>query len=142
MSVPPPAPSPRPCVSCPYRKDVPAGVWAAEEYAKLPEYDLSIAQQAVRGSKAAFYCHQADGRLCAGWVGCHGVETLGIRLLSFNVPDEVARAIVEYETDVPLFESGMAACVHGLSGIENPDVRAKALIDKLTAKQKRDHAAQ
>ena len=33
----PPAKSP--CGSCPYRQDVPSGVWAASEYEKLPAYD-------------------------------------------------------------------------------------------------------
>lgn len=29
-----------PCSACPYRVDVPAGVWAREEYDKLDPYDL------------------------------------------------------------------------------------------------------
>jgi hypothetical protein len=33
------APTKYPCPSCPYRKDVPSGVWAPEEYDKLPAYD-------------------------------------------------------------------------------------------------------
>jgi hypothetical protein len=38
MSINPPAP--KPCESCPYRKDVPSGVWSEGEYRKLPQYDL------------------------------------------------------------------------------------------------------
>nr|WP_280343300.1 DUF6283 family protein [Nocardia neocaledoniensis] len=31
-------PAPRPCVSCPYRRDVPSGVWDFGEYEKLRGY--------------------------------------------------------------------------------------------------------
>lgn len=30
-------PSPRLCESCPYRRDVPSGIWDRSEYAKLTE---------------------------------------------------------------------------------------------------------
>ena len=30
---------PKPCASCPYRCDVPSGVWHPDEYAKLEVYD-------------------------------------------------------------------------------------------------------
>ncbi|MFD7961193.1 DUF6283 family protein [Streptomyces zaomyceticus] len=32
-------PAPRPCASCPYRRDVPSGVWSRGDYVKLPLYD-------------------------------------------------------------------------------------------------------
>ncbi|WP_067904162.1 DUF6283 family protein [Nocardia vaccinii] len=76
-------PAPRPCSSCPYRRDAPSGVWDAEEYEKLRLYDLDMAFQPPR----LFQCHQADfdsgvRRLCAGWAGCHGSELLGLCVAS------------------------------------------------------------
>ena len=49
-------PAPRPCDSCPYRQDVPSGIWAASEYAKLPAYDAPTCAQSAR----LFLCHQHD----------------------------------------------------------------------------------
>jgi hypothetical protein len=46
-------------------------------------------------------------------------------------------AFLDYETRVPLFDSGMEAAEHGLAGIENPDLEARRVIDKLTAKRER-----
>ena len=60
-------PARTPCATCPYRTDVPSGVWAPEEYAKLLAYDEETAYQPL----SVFLCHQVDGRVCAGWAGCH-----------------------------------------------------------------------
>jgi hypothetical protein len=131
-------PAPRPCGSCPYRLDVPAGVWAAHEYEKLPPYDNQTAFQ----PPSAFFCHQADGHLCAGWVGCHDMRhNLGFfRLLVTGMqkldPGDID-AIANYATDVPLFASGTEAALHGLSGVANPSPEAQRLIDRLTRKQER-----
>src|SRR5215831_6970938 len=107
-------PAPRPCESCPYRLDVPAGVWVAAEYEKLPFYDEP---QMWKQPVAAFYCHQQDGRLCAGWVACHMAQhhghVLAIRLMRTR---EDVSEIENYITDVPLFKSGTEAAIHGLSG--------------------------
>lgn len=46
-------PAPQPCASCPYRRDVPSGIWAAEEYAKLPAYDADTPFQPPH----LFLCH-------------------------------------------------------------------------------------
>lgn len=46
----------------------------------------------------------------------------------------VAEETFDYESPVPLFESGMEACLHGLSGIEEPGPEARAMIDKLSRK--------
>ncbi|WP_336794377.1 DUF6283 family protein [Gordonia malaquae] len=51
------SPAPRPCESCPYRRDVPSGVWAESEYEKLRAYDAPTGEQPVR----LFLCHQYDG---------------------------------------------------------------------------------
>jgi hypothetical protein len=129
----PPAPAPAPCGSCPYRRDVPAGVWAPEEYAKLPGYDLPTAEQPV----PLFYCHQSDGRLCAGWVGCHDMDNssaIRIAVCFGKLDDDALHAIGEYRTDVPLFESGAEAAAHGMSGVLDPDTRARRTITRLVKK--------
>jgi Family of unknown function (DUF6283) len=129
------APAPRPCESCPYRRDVPAGLWAAHEYEKLPDYDRITPYQPL----AMFYCHQQDGRLCAGWLACHGVSgpggLLSVRVSTFT-PEEIA-AINGYETDVEVFGSGTEAALHGLSGVVHPDERAVGMIEKLEQQRER-----
>lgn len=72
-------PAPKPCASCPYRRDVPSGVWHPDEYTKLRRYDEDTSQQPA----GLFICHQTDAendarRVCAGWVGCHGDQLLGL----------------------------------------------------------------
>ena len=119
-------PRPRPCASCPYRRDVPAGVWHAEEYAKLPGFDGETGYQ----TPAVFYCHQQDGSVCSGWLGhTDPYHLLGVRLgISIGAIDP---SCAEYTTDVPLFGSGQEAAEHGVSGIENPSVKAKVFIEKI-----------
>jgi hypothetical protein len=115
-----------PCATCPYRRDVPAGIWAASEYAKLPEYDAPTGEQPV----GAFACHQADGRICAGWLGYRDpTELLAVRIgtaLGYLDP-----SCADYTTTVPLHPSGADAAAHGLAGVEDPDDAAQAAIDKL-----------
>src|SRR5476649_1940723 len=112
-------PAPAPCGSCPYRQDVPSGVWSEEEYAKLPEFDKSTGEQ----PPSVFCCHQQPGRLCAGWVGVHEMKhNLGLRLadaMGAMEPDEVD-ATLAYETSVPLFASGAEAAEHGRAEIAEP----------------------
>lgn len=61
------APPKVPCGSCPYRKDVPSGIWHPDEYAKLPAYDRETPFQPT----SLFMCHQRDGCLCGGWLMTH-----------------------------------------------------------------------
>jgi hypothetical protein len=124
-----PRPAKAPCGSCPYRRDVPAGVWAAHEYEKLPAYDGTTFEQLVKGGIGLFLCHQQDGKLCAGWVGCHDMrEAVAVRL------SPIAPEAYDYESPVPLFASGQEACDHGLSGIDEPDERARRVVAKLERK--------
>jgi len=122
-----------PCRSCPYRKDVPSGVWAANEYDKLPDYDGQIIHQALKGATALFFCHQNDGQLCAGWVGCHAANSLALRLHHHKI----APSVFEYESPVPLFASGTAACKHGKREIRKPGSSARGVIERLIRKRKR-----
>jgi len=128
------APAARPCGSCPYRRDVPSGVWAAEEYEKLPPYDAPTMCQ----PKGVFLCHQGSGRACAGWVAVHDMEhSLALRLAVAAGPVEDAAAFVEYETETPLFASGAEAAAHGLAGVLAPDEAAVRVIGRL--RRKRSH---
>lgn len=116
---------PAPCAFCPYRRDVPSGVWAAEEYAALPQYDGEVHEQYEAGAFAAFDCHKADGTLCAGWVGCHGARNLlALRLVARHMDPSVW----DYESPVPLLGSGAEAALHGLRELEEPGERAMAAI--------------
>ena len=119
-----------PCGTCPYRRDVPAGIWAAEEYEKLPAYDGEIMDQVMAGALGLFYCHQNDGHLCSGWVACHDMtNTLAVRFTP------VDPSVYDYESPVPVFASGAEAAAHGLSGVDDPDHAARIAILKLERKR-------
>lgn len=118
----------RPCGSCPYRKDVPSGVWAAHEYDKLEAYDGEIWEQVLRGALGRFDCHQRDGHLCAGWVACHGPHNLvALRMQA----GKVHRDVWSYQTDVPVWGSGAEAKAHGMAQYEKPPAEASRLQQKL-----------
>lgn len=120
-----------PCKSCPYRKDVPSGVWAEDEYDKLPSYDGEIIDQLQNGGTALFLCHQKDNNLCAGWLATHGTDDLlALRLHHSKVKPEIFR----YKTDIPVWSSGQEACDHGKAEIEQPSTRASRVINRLTEK--------
>lgn len=139
MAEPPLTVAKAPCKSCPYRKDVPSGVWGAVEYDKLPHYDGSVGQQfmasvAGKGTAGVFMCHQTDGKLCAGWVGCHGARNL----LAFRVTNEpIADVVWDYQSPVPLFKSGAEAAAHGKRAIKRPGVRARRTVEQLLRKRRR-----
>ncbi len=127
-------PAVNPCGSCPYRRDVAAGVWAAEEYEKLPAYDRETPFQPI----GVFLCHQQDGSVCAGWCGTHDMyEMLAMRLVASDLDRETLDAIMEYETAVPLFDTGAEAAEHGLAGVAAPDAEAQKVMAKLTDRRER-----
>lgn len=129
MSVRPPAPYP--CGSCPYRLDVPSGIWSEEEYEKLPPYDR---EESFDQPFGLFMCHQQDGRVCAGWAGCHDMEeAIAVRFLG---DIEVIEALLDYETSTPLFASGQEAADHGLRRVQDPDMKARKVMDKLVARRR------
>ena len=118
----------RPCGSCPYRRDVPSGVWEREEYDKLPLYD----GETWRQSPNVFMCHQRDGGLCAGWLACH--DTL--HLLALRMTRNIDPSVFGYKTDVPVFASGAEARAHGIKDIQEPGKHAKKVIAGLERKRK------
>jgi hypothetical protein len=135
------APAANPCGSCPYRCDVPSGVWHEEEYDQLEHYDCETGSQ----SRGLFLCHQQNGRLCAGWVGCHDMDhSLAVRLAAMTgeLSGETLDAVLDYETPVALFASGAEAAAHGRENIDAPDDRAERQIADLLQKRARRRARQ
>ncbi|REF00540.1 DUF6283 family protein [Thermomonospora umbrina] len=128
-------PARRPCATCPYRQDVPSGIWAPEEYQKLRRYDAPTPEQ----PPAVFRCHQRDrdatgGRVCAGWAGVHdGAHLLALRLAAMNgtLSPEVIDAIIGYVSPCRLFASGAEAADHGMAEIDRPGLRAIEAMSKL-----------
>lgn len=123
----------QPCAACPYRRDVPSGVWADHEYDKLVGYDLPTGMQ----PPMTFGCHATPEHYCHGWAVVHsnrghGNELLALRLASFG-GDEV----VIPEAGVPLFSSGAEAAEHGKAEIEEPGEEACETIDRLGRKYAR-----
>lgn len=126
-------PPTRPCGSCPYRRDVPSGLWEASEYEKLPKFD----DMNDPDSYTLFGCHQQNDCACAGWVAVHDMEnSIGLRLgISMGqVEGDDWQTFVDYTTDVPLFDSGTEAAEHGMREIDNPSPEGSRAIDKLRAK--------
>lgn len=122
---------PAPCKSCPYRKDVPSGVWHEDEYKRLPRYDGEIIDQAINGAVGLFMCHQKNGCLCSGWLACHGPDKLlATRLNAGSLDPEV----FSYETKVPVFSSGGEAAEHGMRDINKPGAKAQQVMDRLIKK--------
>lgn len=124
-----------PCKTCPYRRDVPSGLWAKEEYEKLKLYDGDVPEQLMKGAVAIFDCHQRDGNLCAGWIATHGARNLlALRLTS----QKIARGVFNYTTKVPVFNSGAEAAKHGTRDIRRPKIEARNAINRLIRKRDRE----
>lgn len=132
-------PAPRPCSSCPYRQDVPSGVWTEHEYAKLPDYDHDTSSQPM----LVFQCHQNGleddrARMCAGWAGVHKdppLMALRIGLVTGQLDEDTFVAAMDYESPVPLFESGLEAYEHGIEDIDDPSPQACALVMEIARKR-------
>lgn len=130
------APAAAPCRFCPYRRDVPSGVWMEDEYAKLPPYDGKTWEQPV----GVFLCHQQDGRACAGWASVHGDEnSMALRMASAAgyLDGETLDAILDYEASVPVFATGAEAAEHGLAEVETPGPAALRTVERLQRKRRR-----
>ena len=122
----------RPCPSCPYRRDVPSGIWDEEEYAKLPRFDGDTPEQLMAGATAPFRCHSAPENLCAGWVGCHDMDnSLAVRMTRRDIDP----AVFEYTSPVPLFASGAEAAEHGMRDLPEPGPDAASKIAALRRMQ-------
>lgn len=121
-----PGPAKTPCPTCPYRRDVPSGIWDASEYPKLCKYDGDTMEQFNNGATTLFMCHQQNGHLCSGWVACHDTDhLLALRL------HRVHPSTFNYASPVPVFSSGAEAALHGMAEICRPGDAALMAIAKL-----------
>lgn len=131
-------PAPNPCPSCPYRQDVPSGIWHEHEYAKLTEYDGPTGNQ----SPGVFQCHLTEKRgkkqplrrICGGWAGCHdGDELLSLRIAAATglISLETKQRTIDYVSPVPLFASGAEAAAHGMRDIQQPSAEASHAVRKI-----------
>lgn len=119
-----------PCSACPYRCDVPSGLWAAHEYDKLREYDLPTGDQPL----APFHCHATPEHLCSGWAITHssrGNEYALLALRVFSPGEEIP------ESEVTCFGSGNEAADWGQRDIEDPTPEAKEAVERLMRKYER-----
>lgn len=121
--------APRPCGTCPYRRDTPPGIWDASEYRKLADYDYHPGEV---GPLSTFRCHQQTATgvptACRGWLTVHA-DSHAVRLAV--VQGQVTLDEVAAEVDVDLYESGAEACTAGLAGIDQPSPLARRKIAKL-----------
>ena len=108
-----------PCGSCPYRRDVPSGIWEEHEYEKLLAYDGDTIDQVEKGAFGLFMCHQNDGCLCGGWLLAH--DRRHLLALRFNT---VHPSAFSYAPNVEVFKSGAEAAAHGLRDYEAPSKEA------------------
>lgn len=115
-----------PCLGCPYRRDVPSGIWAPEEYDKLRLYDAPTGEQPPR----VFVCHATPGRLCHGWAVVHEGRGHAFALLALRFLRHDPR--VPAVGPVPLFASGNDAADHGLDDVEAPSPAAVGMMDRLS----------
>ena len=124
------APPKRPCGSCPYRRDVPSGIWDPSEYAKLPAYDAETWAQPIK----LFMCHQQDGCLCGGWIAAHGAESLlALRIAAPHLAPET----FDYTPGVPVFGSGAEAAAHGMAQVASPPPEAIRKMAGLVRQQRK-----
>lgn len=126
-----------PCRSCPYRRDVPSGLWAFEEYEKLRGYDLPTPDQPM----AVFCCHVSPDHLCHGWVAVHQNRTVGeahpFDLLALRLYESMHGPVELPESSVELFASGNEAADYGQCDIEDPSPEARARTAQLIRKYPR-----
>ena len=116
------------CPSCPYRLDVPSGVWHPDEYAKLPPYDEPTAEQPL----AAFCCHASPDEFCHGWAVVGSSRGAEFDLLALRLATIVAGQRIEVPApSVPLFASGAEAAAHGLADVLAPGDDADRVRDRL-----------
>jgi hypothetical protein len=123
-----------PCETCPYRRDVPSGVWAAHEYEKLPEYDKPTGAQ----PPLIFHCHTSPDFVCTGWAQCHDAAPRGYELLALRFAIAFGRGVLKIpKRTVRLFKSGAEAAAHGLREIKAPGRRAIRAVAKVAAARQR-----
>lgn len=124
-----------PCTSCPYRKDVPSGVWHKSEYEKLREYDEPPRGSSEIPATALFLCHQTpeigQQTACRGWLTVH-CESVAVRLAVLK--GDVTPEQVYAEVKEPLYKSGNEAADAGIKQIKRPGKKARKIVARLAGK--------
>ena len=116
------------CSACPYRKDVPSGVWDHAEYEKLRPYDNITPEQPFMG----FACHATPEYFCHGWAVVHTSRGSEFDLIALRFrPCEIPEPSTEF------FESAEAAADWGQELADEPPVEAVTAIEKLTKQHSR-----
>jgi hypothetical protein len=118
------------CGACPYRRDVPSGVWASPEYDKLRGYDAPTTEQPPVG----FACHASPEFHCHGWAVCHTSRGHEHDLLALRFDRPAGGVPAPSE---PLFASAAEAADHGQRDVADPGDDAVATIAKLTRRHGR-----
>lgn len=118
-----------PCSACPYRQDVPSGLWEAHEYEKLRDYDNPTFAQPM----ATFGCHATPEHLCHGWAVVHTSRGNEFDLLALRFGSHGPVP----EAGVPLFASGNEAADWGQRDLDDPSDEALDAMDKLLRKYPR-----
>lgn len=67
----------RPCGNCPWRRDAPREFWD-------PSHFQAIAVQCRDDGISVMGCHKGGGRVCAGWLGVVGYESIGARIQAMH----------------------------------------------------------
>lgn len=119
------------CSSCPYRCDVPSGVWASATYDMLIPYDEPTQYQPI----GPFMCHATPDHYCHGWAVVGQSQPRDHHLLALRMfpPDDG----VIPEARTPLFGSHTEAAEHGKREVDNPSDEAKELANRLVGKYDR-----
>lgn len=123
----------KPCSACPYRRDVPSGVWINDEYDKLRPYDNPTHAQPFEG----FACHATPEYFCHGWAVVHSNRGHEHMLLSLRVVEATqGHPVVIPDAVVPLFGSAAQAADYGQRDVMTPSPAAGVVANKLV----RQHA--
>jgi len=119
-----------PCETCPYRTDVPSGIWAHQTYEMLRPYDEPTGEQPF----AVFGCHCNPEQYCHGWAVVHNSRGHQFELLAMRIhglgPGDVP------QSDVIFFGSGNEAADHGQADLAHPSDEARAAVDKLMKRKR------
>lgn len=126
-----------PCASCPYRRDVPSGIWHRDEYEKLREYDRDGSDGQIPPI-AVFHCHkELDTKVptvCRGWLTVHS-ESIAVRFAQITgLIDPMA---IYAKVKEKLYRSGNEAADAGEKGIKRPSRAARSMAEKLLRNGKR-----
>ena len=125
--------APRGCSTCPYRRDVPPGIWEREEYEKLRMFDRDVSRmEDPTPALAIFLCHQTPmtgvETLCRGWLSTHR-DSVAVRLgVTMNKIDP---DLIPDEEESLYYSSGTEACEAGIAHVDDPPPEAVRASSKL-----------